>query len=80
MPVLHARRLGYRGDRRVPYPAQGALDEAARPAGVATKGILAVPKRPGVAADGSDEEGVDDRAHLIGLVEDLTEVGERQYV
>ena len=25
--------LGYRGDRRVPYPAEGALDEAARPAG-----------------------------------------------
>ena len=25
--------LGYRGDRRVPYPAQGAIDEAARPAG-----------------------------------------------
>ncbi len=25
--------LGYRGDRRVPYPAEGAHDEAARPAG-----------------------------------------------
>jgi YVTN family beta-propeller protein len=25
--------LGYRGDRRVPYPAEGAQDEAARPAG-----------------------------------------------
>jgi DNA-binding beta-propeller fold protein YncE len=25
--------LGYRGDRRAPYPAQGAFDEAARPAG-----------------------------------------------
>ena len=25
--------LGYRGDRRVPYPAEGALDEVARPAG-----------------------------------------------
>jgi DNA-binding beta-propeller fold protein YncE len=25
--------LGYRGDRRVPYPAEGALDEAARPSG-----------------------------------------------
>ena len=25
--------LGYRGDRRVPYPAEGAFDEAARPAG-----------------------------------------------
>ena len=25
--------LGYRGDRRVPYPAEGAADEAARPAG-----------------------------------------------
>ncbi len=25
--------LGYRGDRRAPYPAEGALDEVARPAG-----------------------------------------------
>ena len=25
--------LGYRGDRRVPYPSEGALDEVARPAG-----------------------------------------------
>ncbi len=25
--------LGYRGDRRVPYPAEGAFDEVARPAG-----------------------------------------------
>ena len=25
--------LGYRGDRRVPYPAEGGLDEVARPAG-----------------------------------------------
>ena len=25
--------LGYRGDRRTPYPAEGALDEVARPAG-----------------------------------------------
>ena len=25
--------LGYRGDRRAPYPAQGAIDEVARPAG-----------------------------------------------
>ena len=25
--------LGYRGDRRVPYPSEGALDEAARPSG-----------------------------------------------
>jgi YVTN family beta-propeller protein len=25
--------LGYRGDRRVPYPSEGAVDEAARPAG-----------------------------------------------
>jgi YVTN family beta-propeller protein len=25
--------LGYRGDRRVPYPAEGAFDQAARPAG-----------------------------------------------
>jgi DNA-binding beta-propeller fold protein YncE len=25
--------LGYRGDRRVPYPAEGAFDELARPAG-----------------------------------------------
>jgi YVTN family beta-propeller protein len=25
--------LGYRGDRRVPYPAEAALDEAARPSG-----------------------------------------------
>jgi YVTN family beta-propeller protein len=25
--------LGYRGDRRVPYPAEGALDEIAKPAG-----------------------------------------------
>jgi DNA-binding beta-propeller fold protein YncE len=37
--------LGYRGDRRVPYPAEGAHDEAARPAGgylwdkAAAKGI-----------------------------------------
>jgi len=37
--------LGYRGDRRVPYPAEGALDEVARPAGgylwdkAAAKGI-----------------------------------------
>jgi YVTN family beta-propeller protein len=37
--------LGYRGDRRVPYPSEGALDEAARPAGgylwdkAAAKGI-----------------------------------------
>jgi DNA-binding beta-propeller fold protein YncE len=25
--------LGYRGDRRVPYPAEGAIDDVARPAG-----------------------------------------------
>ncbi|MFI5456315.1 MAG: bifunctional YncE family protein/alkaline phosphatase family protein [Isosphaerales bacterium] len=37
--------LGYRGDRRVPYPAEGAFDEVARPAGgylwdkAAAKGI-----------------------------------------
>ncbi len=56
--------VGYRGDRRVPYPSEGVMDEVARPAGgylwdrVAEKGLsyrsygefIENPKKPGEPA------------------------------